>query len=89
MGDLSMGLAYLCGGCCCFKDSDPGPEGSQLPRTKKHPKEKEIDDAFFRRRQYRKDQDGTIRFIPTVSEQPEGQVGMQKQPKETSGVGQG
>ncbi|GAW10394.1 hypothetical protein LENED_012651 [Lentinula edodes] len=32
MGDVSMGLAYLCGGCCCLKDTDPGPEGSQITR---------------------------------------------------------
>ncbi|THU76057.1 hypothetical protein K435DRAFT_879786 [Dendrothele bispora CBS 962.96] len=64
MGDVGMGLAYLCGGCCCFKDTDPGPEGQQISRSTKHPKERLIDEEFAAR-QYRKDKDGRIRFQPT------------------------
>ncbi|KAH7873190.1 uncharacterized protein C8R40DRAFT_1114283 [Lentinula edodes] len=71
MGDVSMGLAYLCGGCCCLKDTDPGPEGSQITRTRKHPKENDIKMEFMSRN-YQRDKDG--RFHQAITEQPQAQT---------------
>ncbi|KAJ3868790.1 hypothetical protein EV359DRAFT_60356 [Lentinula novae-zelandiae] len=71
MGDVSMGLAYLCGGCCCLKDTDPGPEGSQMSRTRKHPKENDIKMEFMSRN-YQRDKDG--RFHQAITEQPQAQT---------------
>ncbi|KAE9407983.1 hypothetical protein BT96DRAFT_1013860 [Gymnopus androsaceus JB14] len=79
MGDTSMGLAYLCSCCCCFQATDPGPEGSQRSRSKKHPKEKDIKNEFMKR-DYRKDKDGIIRFnSASVAVQPERQIVMREQ----------
>ncbi|KAK7450618.1 hypothetical protein VKT23_012928 [Stygiomarasmius scandens] len=64
MGDISMGLAYLCGGCCCFKDTDPGPEGQGISHGTKHPRERLVDEEFAARK-YHKDKDGRIRYQPT------------------------
>ncbi|KAJ3772390.1 hypothetical protein FB446DRAFT_52980 [Lentinula raphanica] len=74
MGDVSMGFAYLCG---CFKDTDPGPEGSQISRTNKHPKENDIKREFMKR-DYRRDKDG--RFNRAGFEQPVEQTAMMEIP---------
>ncbi|KAJ4482229.1 hypothetical protein J3R30DRAFT_3457866 [Lentinula aciculospora] len=71
MGDMSMGLAYLCGGCCCFNDT----EGSQLSRSRKHPKENDIKNEFMKR-DYRRDKGGKIRYNQVISEQPNSQTWM-------------
>lgn len=51
---------------------DPGPEGSQFSRSKKHPKERDLKKEFMKK-DYCKDKDGRIRFN---SEQPQSQKGM-------------
>ncbi|KAJ3789158.1 hypothetical protein GGU10DRAFT_344170 [Lentinula aff. detonsa] len=75
MGDISMGLAYLCGGCCQSSAGSSLFRGNQLSHTRKHPKENEIKDEFMKR-DYRRDKDGKIRFNQAVSKQPGGQKDM-------------
>ncbi|KAK7025967.1 hypothetical protein VNI00_015796 [Paramarasmius palmivorus] len=65
MGDIAMGFAYLCGGCCCCRD-DPGPEGNQISRPQAHPRERLVDQEFMKR-DYKRDKDGHIRMQPSTS----------------------
>lgn len=55
----------------CLKDTDPGPEGSQMSRTRKHPKENDIKMEFMSRN-YQRDKDG--RFHQAITEQPQAQT---------------
>ncbi|KAI3605521.1 hypothetical protein WG66_005933 [Moniliophthora roreri] len=65
MGDLGMGIAYLCSCCFCCKD-DPGPEGNQISNTKPDPRERLVDEEFMKR-DYKRDKDGHIRVQPSTS----------------------
>lgn len=62
----------------CFKDiTDPGTDGPQISRLKKHPKENDVKSDFMKR-DYRKDKNGIMRFnsTPTVQVQPQRQLVM-------------
>ncbi|KAF9257930.1 hypothetical protein L218DRAFT_990822 [Marasmius fiardii PR-910] len=59
MGDVSMGIAYLCSCCCCCNDNDPGPEGSRIGKAWKDPRERLVDEEFMRR-SYTRDANGHI-----------------------------
>ncbi|KAG7091562.1 hypothetical protein E1B28_010589 [Marasmius oreades] len=59
MGDVGMGIAYLCSCCCCCKNTDPGQDGSQLRKAKAHPSERLVDEEF-KKRDYKRGADGRI-----------------------------
>ncbi|KJA27834.1 hypothetical protein HYPSUDRAFT_34988 [Hypholoma sublateritium FD-334 SS-4] len=62
MGDISSGIAYICGSFCCLRNTGVDADGSGFAASgpKADPREREID-ALFMARDYKKDAAG--RFI--------------------------